>query len=646
MNEMNTNFYFQVPQAPQTVNGRASTTMPAPTGHPPSYYTQKAQESEQLRQSVMQNNYRKSMTGQQNTHGVQQQIQNIQGAQIQVQPQNLNPTNFDIFNQQVNQQAGQQAIQQVGLNQAANQPNTSTNPIIYQSASNSRLPQQMQSTAASSSSNPNNLGQQNQQNLPFQEISSRCSSTSNYSGYADSGAYTSSPNISPTNDQANGAAQVQIEPDRPIGYGAFGVVWAVTDPRDRQRVALKKMPYVFSNLVSAKRVYRELKILASVKHDNVLKAQDILLPPENLHDFKEVYVVTDLLQSDLHKIIISSQPLTIDHVTIFIYQVLRGLKFLHGLGIIHRDIKPGNLLVNSNCLLKVCDFGLSREYGAMINKQTPDSPLNDQVVDNTEGFCAMTQEVITQYYRPPELLMGATKYNLAIDIWSVGCILVELITRRILFQAPSPLAQLDVMCSILGRPVEGEKSLSLGCKSAKQHVLSKTAAGKSFGLRSNIVGHAPATPAGILYLAESMLDWDPKRRPTVTVSLQNGIFDDARIRFHTCMCSCCPRINQKNNSEQSWAQQQAHQQQIQMLSKTHENLFEPLPTKSFNFDNYLSTLNSLEHVKMGMSTWIRSQPCGKRLPLCINLNSPTFKQFQKSTVAQSNELPPSPEKWK
>ena len=529
------------------------------------FYTQKAQESEQLRQSVMQNNYRKSMTGQQNTHGVQQQIQNIQGAQIQVQSQNLNPTNFDIFNQQV------------GLNQTANQPNTSGNSLTFQSASNSRLPQQMMQSntagSSSSSANPNNLGQQNQQNLPFQEISSRCSSTSNYSGYADSGAYTSSPNISPTNDQANGAAQVQIEPDRPIGYGAFGVVWAVTDPRDRQRVALKKMPYVFSNLVSAKRVYRELKILASIKHDNILKAQDILLPPENLHDFKEVYVVTDLLQSDLHKIIISSQPLTIDHVTIFIYQVLRGLKFLHGLGIIHRDIKPGNLLVNSNCLLKVCDFGLSREYGALINKQTPDSPLNDQVVDNTEGFCAMTQEVITQYYRPPELLMGATKYNLAIDIWSVGCILVELITRRILFQAPSPLAQLDVMCSILGRPVDGEKSLSLGCKSAKQHVLSKTAAGKSFGLRSNIVGHAPATPAGILYLAESMLDWDPKRRPTVTVSLQNGIFDDARIRFHTCMCSCCPRINQKNNSEQSWAQQQAHQQQIQILSKTHENLW-------------------------------------------------------------------------
>ena len=301
------------------------------------FYTQKAQESEQLRQSVMPNNYRKS-------------------------------TNFQSGGMQLNQ-AGQQNFSEIfqAAVQNQSQPNNN-NPtsIIYQTTSSQRLPQQI---IQGNTIIQNNQVPQTHPSVPnpsqFQEISSRCSSTSNYS-YADSGAYTSSPNISPTNDQAN--AQVQIEPDRPIGYGAFGVVWAVTDPRDRQRVALKKMPYVFSNLVSAKRVYRELKILASVKHDNILKAQDILLPPENLHEFKEVYVVTDLLQSDLHKIIISSQPLTIDHVTIFIYQVLRGLKFLHGLGIIHRDIKPGNLLVNSNCLLKVCDFGLSREYGALITK--------------------------------------------------------------------------------------------------------------------------------------------------------------------------------------------------------------------------------------------------------------------------------------
>ena len=417
------------------------------------------------------------------------------------------------------------------------------------------------------------------------ESSSRCSFTSTYSN-TDSGAYNSSPNISP-NENPN------PEPDKPIGYGAFGVVWAVTDPRDRQRVALKKMPYVFSNLVSAKWVYRELKILSSIKHDNILKALDILvlefcnfisdfffkfchekqffpkppsfLPPDNLEDMKEVYVVTELLQSDLHKIIVSTQSLTTDHVTIFVYQILRGLKYIHGSGIIHRDIKPGNLLVNSNCLLKICDFGLSREFGAL--------DLDDR------GNANMTQEVVTQYYRPPELLMGASKYNLAVDIWSTGCILVELITRRILFQAPSPLAQLDVMCSLLGKPENGEESLFLGCKSARDHVLKQTRNAKSSGgIKSSIIGHNPMAPSGLIALAEVMLKWDPRKRPTVVEALTCSVFDDARIRYHTCMCSCCNRNNSSNSSSSgssssSWMQQQAQQQHIQHLSKTHPAMY-------------------------------------------------------------------------
>jgi nemo like kinase len=91
----------------------------------------------------------------------------------------------------------------------------------------------------------------------------------------------------------------------------------------------------------------------------------------------ELYVVTELMQSDLHKIIVSSQPLSSDHVKVFLYQILRGLKYLHSIGILHRDIKPGNLLVNSNCLLKICDFGLARS-------EEPDRSKE------------MTQEVVTQ----------------------------------------------------------------------------------------------------------------------------------------------------------------------------------------------------------------------------------------------------------
>ena len=104
-----------------------------------------------------------------------------------------------------------------------------------------------------------------------------------------------------------------------------------------------------------------------------------------------------------------------------------GLKYLHSAGIIHRDLKPGNLLVNSNCLLKICDFGFARAV-------EPDPTI------------PMTLEVVTQYYRAPELLAGCKHYDTAIDMWSVGCIFAELLGRRILFEASSPTAQVNMGC--------------------------------------------------------------------------------------------------------------------------------------------------------------------------------------------------------
>nr|XP_051676970.1 serine/threonine-protein kinase NLK2-like [Oryctolagus cuniculus] len=128
------------------------------------------------------------------------------------------------------------------------------------------------------------------------------------------------------------------------------------------------------------------------------------------------------MQSDLHKIIVSPQPLSSDHVKVFLYQILRGLKYLHSAGILRRDIKPGNLLVNSNCILKNCDFGLAR-------------------VEELDESRHMTREVVTQYYQAPEILMGSHHYGNDIDIWSVGCIFAELLGRRILFQAQRPIQQ-------------------------------------------------------------------------------------------------------------------------------------------------------------------------------------------------------------
>ncbi|TKS91238.1 Serine/threonine-protein kinase NLK2 [Collichthys lucidus] len=265
-------------------------------------------------------------------------------------------------------------------------------------------------------------------------------------GSTGGGAAVPQPYSNPASEVPSPA---EMEPDRPIGYGAFGVVWSVTDPRDGRKVALKKMPNVFQNLVSCKRVFRELRMLCFFKHDNVLSALDILQPPQ-IDCFEEIYVITELMQSDLHKVIVSPQPLTTDHIKVFLYQILRGLKYLHSAGILHRDIKPGNLLVNSNCLLKICDFGLAR-------------------VEEPDPSRHMTQEVVTQYYRAPEVLMGCRHYGSAIDVWSVGCIFAELLGRRILFQAQSPIQQLDLITDLLGTPPLS--ALASACEGARAHIL-------------------------------------------------------------------------------------------------------------------------------------------------------------------------------
>ena len=152
----------------------------------------------------------------------------------------------------------------------------------------------------------------------------------------------------------------------PIGSGAYGVVVAakdsqaeVTEEGEGNLVAIKKIIKAFDHRVFALRTFRELKIQRLLEHENVLGIKRILLPKDR-ENFNEIYVVTELMETDLSQIVKSNQPLTDDHIQFFLYQILRGLKYIHSAGIYHRDLKPRNLLVNSNCDLKVCDFGLAR----------------------------------------------------------------------------------------------------------------------------------------------------------------------------------------------------------------------------------------------------------------------------------------------
>lgn len=397
------------------------------------------------------------------------------------------------------------------------------------------------------------------------------------------------------------AAVVQNDqkPDRPIGYGAFGVVWAVTDPRDGKRVALKKLPNVFVSYLSAKRAFRELKMLCFFKHENVLSALDILQPP-NIDFFQEIYVITELMQSDLHKIIVSVQRLFPEHIKVFLYQILRGLKYLHSARILHRDIKPGNLLVNSNCLLKICDFGLARVEEQDMNK-------------------LMTQEVVTQYYRAPEILMGARHYTAAVDVWSVGCIFGELLGRRILFQAHSPVQQLDLITDLVGTPTLHD--MRYACEGAKSHMLRKPlkppALNSVFSLSTQVTHE-------VAHLLVNMLMFDPDKRIKVCDALNHTYLEEGRLRYHSCMCTCCKSISRG------------------VRSYTQD--FEPIATKLFD-NQWERKFNCVQKIKESMHKFITDQLKTNRVPLCINPQSAAFKSFASSSVAQPSELPPSPHNW-
>jgi len=210
---------------------------------------------------------------------------------------------------------------------------------------------------------------------------------------------------------------------QPVGMGAFGLVCAARDQLTGQQVAIKKIMKPFSTPVLAKRTYRELKLLKHLRHENIISLSDIFISP-----LEDIYFVTALLGTDLHRLI-TSRPLEKQFIQYFLYQTLRGLKYVHSAGVVHRDFKPSNILVNENCDLKICDFGLARI-------QDPQ----------------MTGYVSTRYYRAPEIMLTWQKYTVAVDMWSVGCIFAELLEGKPLFPGKDHVNQFSIITELLGTP--------------------------------------------------------------------------------------------------------------------------------------------------------------------------------------------------
>jgi serine/threonine protein kinase len=159
-------------------------------------------------------------------------------------------------------------------------------------------------------------------------------------------------------------------------------------------------------------------------------------------------MVLDFMETDLHKIIYSKNKLTDEHIQYFVYQILRGLKYIHSAHVIHRDLKPSNLLLNGNCDLKICDFGLARGVKEEVDYE-------------------LTEYVVTRWYRAPEVMCSCQEYDHKIDVWSVGCILGELHGRKPLFPGDDYIKQLNLIFGVLGTPSDEDMKFINNDKAAE-----------------------------------------------------------------------------------------------------------------------------------------------------------------------------------
>ncbi|KZV99730.1 mitogen-activated protein kinase [Exidia glandulosa HHB12029] len=287
-----------------------------------------------------------------------------------------------------------------------------------------------------------------------------------------------------------------------VGEGAYGIVCSAVHKPTGRKVAIKKIA-PFDHSMFCLRTLRELKLLKFLSEagvsENIISIWDIIKPP-TLEAFKEVYLIQELMETDMHRVI-RTQDLSDDHAQYFIYQTLRALKALHSADVIHRDLKPSNLLLNANCDLKVADFGLAR------------SVKTAEPSGTETGF--MTEYVATRWYRAPEIMLTFKQYTKAIDVWSVGCILAEMLSGKPLFPGRDYHHQLTLILDVLGTPTLDE-FYAITTRRSRDYIRALPFRRK----RPFQTLFPNANPLAIDFLTKT-LTFDPKKRITVEQALEH-----------------------------------------------------------------------------------------------------------------------------
>ena len=221
---------------------------------------------------------------------------------------------------------------------------------------------------------------------------------------------------------------------------ADGIVWKATDRSSKSVVALKKIFDAFQNATDAQRTFREVIFLQQMSnHENIIGLKNLMKAEND----KDLYLVFEFMETDLHAAI-RANILEDVHKQYILYQSFKALQYMHSAGLVHRDMKPANLLLNAECLMKVADFGLAR------------SILDETASSGVLEAPMCTDYVATRWYRAPEILVGSSSYGYQVDMWSMGCIFGEMLTGKPIFTGTTTLNQIEKIAEMLSLPTTEE----------------------------------------------------------------------------------------------------------------------------------------------------------------------------------------------
>lgn len=277
-----------------------------------------------------------------------------------------------------------------------------------------------------------------------------------------------------------------------IGDGSFGKVYKAIEISTQKIVAMKKVRMQHSGEGISVSTLREIKILKMLDHPNILKLLDIAI--KRYGQSTHIYLVLEFMQHDLAGLLENSAvTFTHSQIKLYIRQLLQAIEYLHENHVIHRDIKSSNILINNDGRLVLGDWGMSK------------------VVQ--EGN-VLTNNVITLYYRPPEIILGDTSYNQSVDMWSFGCILGEMFYGKPILSGKDPFDQMDRIYRLCGSPTDFDMH-----KYPRYHEL-----GANRKHKRKLTESFHRFPSDVVDLIDKCLVLDPSKRLTAKMALQHDYF--------------------------------------------------------------------------------------------------------------------------